>query len=204
MSAARQGPGGGCKLAAEYRQEIITRRAFDRSIDLFKKLAKSKTAGPNVHISLAFAYVDKVPTSGEIRRLYLARDAMGELTKAIERQPSVLAYHVRGVISLFFNRLIFKRTKRGIADIEKALALVTPQTPQALVERLWVAYGDGYWRDGNPARAHQIWTAAAARFPENADLRLRHSTDSSVVAAVVKHAYAEDVRVDTLLRGVLP
>jgi hypothetical protein len=192
------------KVAAEYRQEIIARRAFDRSIDFFRKLARARTAGPNAHINLAFAYVDKVPTSGEIRRLYLARDAMGELTRAIERQPSVLAYHVRGVINLFFNRLIFKRTKRGIADTERALALITPETPQALVERVWVAYGDGYWRDENRAKAREIWAAAAARFRENADLKLRVGRSDAEIAPLVKHAFAEDVRVDTSLRGVVP
>src|SRR5262249_9398026 len=71
------------RVAADYRQLVIAATAFDRSIDFLGNLANKKVTGPNVHISLALAYVDKVPTSGDIRRLYLGRDAMGELTKAI-------------------------------------------------------------------------------------------------------------------------
>jgi hypothetical protein len=189
--------------AADYRQLIIACRAFDRSIDHFKRLAKSRTSGPNIHISLALAYVDKVPTSGAIRRLYLARDAIGELSRAIDRQPTVLAYHIRGVINLFFNRRIFKRTRLGVADNEKALSLITSETPQALVERVWIALGDGYWRDENPTKAREIWTKAAARFPAHVELKRRLAADDEACANIVHDAFAEDARVDTTLRDVL-
>jgi tetratricopeptide (TPR) repeat protein len=192
------------KLGADYRQMVIALGEFDRSIDFFRKLAKEHPAGPNVHISLALAYIDKVPTSGSIRRVHLARDAMAELSKAIERQPTVLAYHVRGVINLFFNNVIFKRAKRGIADLEKALALTTDGTPVPLVERVWVALGDGYWRAQNPARAREIWSLAAARFPSNTALQTRLAARPSHLDWEVRHAFDEDIRVDTSLRDVLP
>jgi tetratricopeptide (TPR) repeat protein len=192
------------KLAADYRQLIIPCGHFDRSIEFFKRLTKNRTAGPNAHISLALAFVDKVPTSGKIRRLYLARDAIGELTRAIERRPTVLAYHIRGVINLFFNRRIFKRTRLGVADNEKALSLVTQETPQPLVERVWIALGDGYWRDENPAKARETWTKAAALFPANADLKRRLGGDDEACATIVHHVFDEDARVDTSLGGVLP
>ena len=95
--------------AADYRQLVIAAGDFDRSISLFERLARNTNAGPNVHISLGLAYVDKVPTSGDIRRLYLARDAIGEATRAIERQPTVLAYYLRGRISLFLNNVMWAR-----------------------------------------------------------------------------------------------
>src|SRR5204863_6362021 len=117
------------KLAADYRQLAIAAKDFDRSIDVLEKLAKRKGSGPNVQISLALAYVDKVPTSGDIRRLYLGRDAMSALTKAIEQQPSVLPYYMRGVINLYYNSFIFHRIPRGIADLQRALTLVAPETP---------------------------------------------------------------------------
>src|SRR5581483_2806742 len=70
-------------VAAEYRQDAIAAGAFDRSIDFFEKLARRKGSGPNVQISLALAYVDKVPVAGDIRRLYLGRDAINALTRSI-------------------------------------------------------------------------------------------------------------------------
>lgn len=192
------------RLAADYRQLIIPCRNFDRSIDFFKRLTRRRTAGPNARISLALAFVDKVPTSGKIRRLYLARDAIGELTRAIERRPTVLAYHIRGVINLFFNRRIFNRTRLGIADNEKALSLVKSDTPRALVERVWIALGDGYWRDENPVKARETWTTAAALFPASADLKRRLTGDDEACANIVHDAFDEDARVDTSLRGVWP
>src|SRR5262249_34085662 len=56
-------------VAAAYRQVVVQAASFDRSIQFLGNLAR-RTNGPNVQISLALAYVDKVPTSGEIRRLY--------------------------------------------------------------------------------------------------------------------------------------
>src|SRR3989442_3920590 len=105
------------KVAAEYRQLVIASGDFDRSIDALETLAKRKGSGPSIYISLALAYVDKVPSSGDIRRLYLGRDAVNALTKAIDRRPTVLAYYLRGVINLFYNRFIFNRVTRGIADL---------------------------------------------------------------------------------------
>src|SRR5690242_13775456 len=80
------------RLAADYRLAVVQAADFDRSIQFFDGLAR-RTGGPNVNISLALAYVDKVPTSGEIRRLYLGRDAMNALSKAIDRRPTVLAHY---------------------------------------------------------------------------------------------------------------
>jgi hypothetical protein len=130
-------------LAAEYRQAAIGAAEFDRAIKFLDRLAR-QSGGPNVHISLALAYVDKVPPSGDIRRLYLGRDAGRALTKAIEKQPSVLAYYVRGVINLFYNRFIFNRVSHGIADLQQARSMVTANTPEGLVRRVYIALGDGH------------------------------------------------------------
>jgi hypothetical protein len=191
------------QLASDYRQLIIVCREFDRSIRLFEGLAKRRGAGPNVQISLALAYVDKVPVSGSIRRAYLGRDAMRALTRAIDEQPSTLAYYARGLINLFYNNFIFRRAHLGVDDLQKALALVTDETPEALVERIWVTLGDGYWRAENPARARETWAAAAARFPANSDLKRRLTADEGEVAFLVRHALNDDHRVDTSLQTLI-
>src|SRR5207302_742842 len=100
-------------LAADYRQLTIAAGQFDRSIDFLDKLAKRKGSGPNVRVSLALAYVDKVPTAGDVRRLYLGRDAMNALTASIAQRPCVLAYYMRGLINLYYNRFIFHRADKG-------------------------------------------------------------------------------------------
>jgi len=192
------------QLAAEYRQAAIAAGEFDRSIRLMERLADAKNAGPNVQISLALAYVDKVPTSGDMRRLYLARDAIGALTRAIDRQPTVLAYYVRGVINLYFNNLIFHRIPRGIEDLRKANELVTASTPAGLAGAVWASIGDGYWRLGDRAKARAEWRLGGEKYPGDEKLRARLSADDSAVDAVVFEALYAGHRVDTSLRGALP
>jgi hypothetical protein len=191
------------KLAAEYRQLAIADRTFDRSIEFLERLAKPKQSGPNVYISLALALVDKVPTSGDIRRLYLGRDAMSALSKAIERQPSVLAYYLRGVINLFYNRFIFNRVPRGVADLERALTLITADTPPALVRRVYISLGDGQSKQGNDAGAREIWSAGLSKFPGDAELQKRLAPGADLYDIVTTALYAGR-RVDTSLEGMLP
>lgn len=191
------------RLAADYRQLVIAANAYDRSIRLFETLAKRKGSGPNSKISLALAYVDKVPVTGAIRHLYLGWDAINALTRAIEQEPSTLAYCIRGVINLFYNNLIFHRASQGVNDLQKAMALITADTPPALVERVWVSLGDGYWRAENKVKARETWAAGAARFPSNADLTLRAGADDEAAASIVRRALDENTRVDTTLRNVI-
>jgi tetratricopeptide (TPR) repeat protein len=188
------------KLAADYRQLAIGAATYDRSIDLFEKLAKRKDSGPNVYISLALAYVDKVPPSGEIRRLYLARDAIGALTRSIERRPTMLAYYVRGLINLYFNKLIFKRVTKGIADLEKALTMSTEDIPAAARVRVYVSLGDGYWENDQRAKAREVWRAGLAKFPDNRPLQSRLVSDDVEAARAVRRALDAGTRVDTSLR----
>jgi hypothetical protein len=192
------------RVAAEYRQLAIAASSFDRPIDFLEKLARRKNGGPNVQISLALAYVDKVPTSGDIRRLYLGRDAVGALTRAIALEPSVLAYYVRGLINLYYNNFIFKRIPRGLEDLKQALALATPATPPALALRVYTAMGDGYWKLQDRARAREIWAEGAAKFRDDRELKRRLESDAEKVRWIVTDALDAGTRVDTSLRGILP
>jgi len=171
---------------------------------VLEKLAKRKDSGPNVQISLALAYVDKVPTSGDIRRLYLGRDAIGALTRAIAQRPTALAYYVRGLINLYYNNFIFKRVPRGIADLEQALALTTTDSPPALILRVRMALGDGYFRLGNTAKAREVWSAAQKQFPADAGLKNRLEKQGTELEDIVTTALTASTRVDSSLVGLLP
>ena len=191
------------QLAAEYRQLAIPARDFDRPIGVLEKLAKQKGSGPNVQISLALAYVDKVPTSGDIRRLYLGRDAIGALTRAIAQQPTPLAYYVRGLINLYYNNFIFRRVPQGIADLEQALTMTTADSPPALIRRVRTALGDGYFRLGNSAKARDVWSAAHTQFPADAGLKNRLEKQGAELEDIVTTALTASTRVDTSLAGLL-
>ena len=157
-----------------------------------------------MQISLALAYVDKVPTSGDIRRLYLGRDAMNALTRSIALRPTVFAYYTRGVINLFYNAFIFHRTDKGVADLTQALSMVDGDTPPALVLRVYTALGDGYSRLENLVKAREIWTAGLAKFPADAGLQTRTAAHGVDLEDVVTTALTASRRLDTSLDGVLP
>jgi hypothetical protein len=189
-------------LAAEYRQVVIQTAQFDRSIDFFRRIVKNRN-GANAQLSLALSYVDKVPTSGDIKRLYLGRDAMSALTKSIAQQPTVLAYFLRGVINLYYNRSIFNRTDKGVADLTEALTLVNSDTPPLLVARAQCALGDGYFRLGQLAKAHEVWSAAAVQYADDTALQDRLHHDGQQLEWIVGAALAAEHRVDTSLAGLL-
>ena len=191
------------KLGADYRQLTIAAGLYDRAIDLFRPLAKAAGSGPNVKISLALAYVDKVPTSGDIRRLYLGRDAMNALTQAIAARPSVLAYYMRGQINLYYNRLIFHRTDKGVADLTQALSMVTSETPPTLVARIYAALGDGYFRLDNFAAAREAWSKGLASCPDDPGLKMRLEKDGQALVEIVTAALSAGRRSDTTLTGWL-
>jgi tetratricopeptide (TPR) repeat protein len=190
------------RIAADYRQMAIATRQFDRSIDFLERLADKKGSGPNIKLSLALAYVDKVPAAGDIRKLYLGRDAVNSLTKAIAQQPTPLAYYIRGLINLYYNNFIYHRIPRGIEDFEKALSLATPETP--MIWRAYVSMGDGYWRLDQKDKAREIWRKGLDRFPGTPDLRRRLDGDEAATGVIVDHALDANNRVDTSLRGVVP
>lgn len=190
--------------AAEYRQLAIATASFDRSIKLFERLVQGPSAGANAYLSLAFAYVDKVPSASAFRRLYLGRDAIDALTRAIERQPSDLAYLVRGLVNLYYDAAVFHRTGKAVADLEEARRLSTVHERLPFVARIYVALGDGYWRMRNPAKAREIWRDGLERFPENALLRARNSATDDIVRGLIAHSLDPDIRVDTSLRDVFP
>jgi tetratricopeptide (TPR) repeat protein len=192
------------KLAGEYRQITIEGGQFDRAIDVLRALAKRKDSGPNVEISLALAYADKVPTSGDIRRLYLGRDAMNALSVSITARPTVLAYYFRGRINLYYNRFIFHRTDRGVADLTQALSLVTDRTPSSLIAHVYTALGDGYYRLDQRDMAQQTWEHGHTLFPDDEELKARLEKDGQALLEVVTIALSAGRRSDTSLAGFLP
>jgi tetratricopeptide (TPR) repeat protein len=191
-------------LAADYRKLTLETGLFDRAIDVLHALAKRKGSGPNVQISLALAYADKVPTSGDMRRLYLGRDAMNALTESIAQRPSVLAYYYRGQINLYYNRLIFHRTDKGVADLTQALSMVTGDTPRALVAHVYTALGDGYFRLEQLAMARQVWSEGLAKVPGDDGLRTRLQKEGQSLLEIVTAALSAGRRSDTSLAGLLP
>ena len=185
---------------ASYRQRIIASGEYDRAIRLLERLAARPGAGPNVHISLALAYVDKVPAASPFRRIFLGRDAMQVLSQAIAKDPTPLAYYIRGLVALYYPEAVFHRARGGIADLERAQALVAVERPHPSHARVYMSLGDGYWKVHDLLHAVSVWTDGLNRFPANPALRARLAARGPSLDRLVERALDPATRVDTSLQ----
>ena len=190
------------KLAAEYRQTIIAAEEYDRAIKFFEGVTKRPGAGPHAFLSLGLAYIDKLPSVGAFRRISLGNNATKALTQSIELEPSDVAYLIRGLINLHFERGPFHRTPEGVADLENALRLAAPHRERPYVARIYAALGDGYWRLKNPVKAREVWRDGQARFPGSDRLRSRLAASDALVSETIAKELDAGVRVDTSLKDV--
>ncbi len=188
------------RVASEYRQAMIASGEFDRSIKLFEQLDSRPGAGPHVALSLGLAYIDKIPAVGAFRRISLGNRATAALTQSIAREPSDVAYLIRGLVNLHFEKGFFHRTPAGVADLEHALQLASAHLDRKYVARIYVALGDGYWRLKKREKARETWQTGSTRFPTDERLRLRLTSSDSMVSDTIAHELDPDVRVDTSLR----
>lgn len=191
------------KVAAEYRQAIIAADDNDRAIKFFDRLAMQPGAGPHAFLNLGLAYLDKIPAVGAFRRISIGNNATTALTRSIEREPSDLAYLIRGLVNLHFEKGPFHRTPDGVADLEHALRLAEPHRDRLYVARIYLALGDGYWRLKNPVKAREAWRDGQTRFPANDRLRSRLASPDAVITETIARELDAGVRVDTSLKDVL-
>jgi tetratricopeptide (TPR) repeat protein len=190
-------------IAAEYRQAVIADGEYDRAIAFFDGVARRPGAGPHALLNLGLAYIDKIPSVGAFRRISLGNSATEALTHSIEREPSDLAYLVRGLVNLHFEKGFFHRTPQGVADLEQALRLSAVHPDRRYVARIHLALGDGYWRLKSREKARAAWRDGRSKFPEDAQLRMRLTSADTVINDTIAHDLDAGVRVDTSLRDVI-
>ena len=188
------------RACADYRQRIIAAGDYDRAIKLLGRLSDRPGSGPNVFMSLALAYVDKVPAASPFRRIFLGRDATKAVTQSIDRRESLVAYYIRGVIALYYPEVIFHKSRGGIADLEHALGMLATLPVQPYHARVYISLGDGYWKVKDLVRAQATWSDGLKRFPSNDALRQRLAARGADLDRLVEHALDPATRVDTSLR----
>ena len=188
------------RVAAEYRQAVIEAGNYDRSIKFFDDLARRPNAGPNAFLNLGLAYIDRIPAVGAFRRISLGNNATKALTRSIERKPTDIAYLIRGIVNLHFEKGLFHRTPEGVADLERALRLAQGAKPY--VARIYSALGDGYWQLKDREKARATWREGRAKFPGDERLQIRTTATDRVIADTIAHDLDAGVRVDTSLRDL--
>ena len=194
------------RVAAEYRQAAIAAGDYTRSIAFFEDLTRRPTAGPHAFLSLGLAYIDRIPAVGAFKRISLGNDATKALTRSIEREPTDVAYLIRGLVNLHFEKGWFHRTPDGVADLERALQLAgrsaDASRSKPYLARIYAALGDGYWQLKDRDKARATWREGLARFPGDERLRIRTTATDRVIADTIAHDLDASVRVDTSLRDL--
>ena len=187
------------RLANDYRRAVIAANEYDRSLKFFGKLVQVRPYSSNLYLNYGFAYVDKIPVSGTLTKLFAGNDALNMFTKSLELKPSWIGYFARGKTYLFWP-MFFDRTRPGVADLEKAMKIQKAESKRSYHVYTYVSLGDGYWRLGNPAKATEVWKEGLAEFPDNADLKARLSRHGADLKALIEGALDYNKRVDTNLQ----
>ena len=189
------------KAGNDYRMAIIPANAYDRAIAFFQKLVTANPNAANAHLNYGFAYVDKIPAAGAITQVILANNALGEFTKSLEIKPSWIGLYTRGNSYLFWPR-IFNRTNLGLADLNEALKMQKADSKRPHYVRVYVALGDGHWKNDDFVAAANVWRDGLVQYPDNAALKARLSKQGDDLKALIEAGYDPAKRVDTSLQDL--
>jgi tetratricopeptide (TPR) repeat protein len=185
----------------DYRMAVIKAGQYDRGLDFFKQLVAQHPSAANARLNYGFQYVDKIPAAGSITQVILANNALTEFSKSLELKPTWIGYYTRGNSYLFWPK-IFGRTKLGIADLEEALKLQKAGPKRPYYVRVYVALGDGYFKNDEPEKATAIWKEGLAQFPADTSLKQRLGLKADDVKLLLDSVYDPNKRVDTNLQDL--
>jgi len=187
------------RYASEYRQASIRGKEFDRSLKFFEKVVADHPNSANLHLNFGFAYVDKIPVAGSITQVILANNALTEFSKAVELQPSWLAYYTRGESFLFWPK-IFNRASLGVVDLLKAMEIQKKGPRRSYYVKTYIALGDGYWKTDDLTKARAVWQEGLKEFPNNEQLKNRLALQGDQLKSAIEDQFDPGKRVDTDLR----
>lgn len=188
------------RYGAEYRQVAIRAEAYDRSIELFERLAAEHPGSPAVHLQWGYAHVDKIPAAGAVTGVILANKALTHFSRAIELEESWLALYTRGNSYVYWPA-IFGRTQLAVDDLEKAVAISEEEGPaKPYHAHAYAALGDAWWRLEDLEAAREVWRRGLERIPGAPPLEERLALDGEALDAYLDDHYAIGNRVDTSLR----
>jgi tetratricopeptide (TPR) repeat protein len=184
------------RYGSQYRQLAIEAKEFDRSIKFLESLTAAHPNAGNAALNFGFAYVDKIPIAGSISQVILANNALTQFSRAVELQPTWLAYYTRGNSYLFWPK-VFNRVPLGMADLERALKLQSGDSKHSYYVRTYIALGDGYWKLDNLPKAREMWREGLRQFPGNAALQQRLALRGAKLDELLAAQFDPDRRVNT-------
>ncbi len=154
----------------EYRRACVRAGEFQRAIDFLEKESAAHADVPALHLNLALAYVDKMPTAGLgiVGQGLLSNRSIRELDLVLKREPgSWAAMYGRAMNHLHWPKALM-HASLAIADFKSCLKLQSAVPagklrPHHLLPYLGLA--DAYVKNGQLDEARKSLQEAVKLFP---------------------------------------
>lgn len=182
---------------------------YDRSIRFFDRLAAKNPGLPEPQLSLALAYVDKMPDhmTGIVEQSKLSNQSINLLNKVLQNEAAIANEQTRWatLYALGLNHLYWPKTLRhaplAVASFERCIAFqktMKPSDTPAYFVLPYIGLGDAHVKSGRHDDARLVWRRAAVQFPEDAHLEARLAiSDKRELTKYVDKAREFGVTVDT-------
>lgn len=190
-------------LASTYRGKAAEYGENDRAIAFLAERVEAGGGAP-YEIDLAVAYVDNIPTCGGLAAIVCkgtqAQKGIDVLDGVIERRPDDwLAYYSRGMNHLHWPRAL-GHSDDAARDLERAVEIqeAKGEGREPYAERVWVALGQAYAKDGRYEEARKAWRRGQERFPDSAELKSHLAVKGeAALAELVKEKRSLEKSIDT-------
>jgi tetratricopeptide (TPR) repeat protein len=161
---------GSLRYGNEYRKACVKAQECQRAIDFLEKQTAAHPDSAALHLNLAMAYVDKMPTAGLgiVGQGLLSNRSIGELDKVLVKDPkSWPATYGRAMNHLHWPKVL-KHAARAAADFEACLRLqetipASGRKPHHLLP--YLGLGDAFVKNDQITEARRAWKEAGALFP---------------------------------------
>ncbi|MBI4169993.1 MAG: hypothetical protein HY510_08665 [Acidobacteria bacterium] len=164
----------------DYRKTCVKAKEYQRAIDFLEKQSAAHPESAALHLNLAMAYVDKMPTAGLgiVGQGLLSNRSIGELDKVLAKDPkSWPAMYGRAMNHLHWPKVL-KHAARAVEDFKACLRLqeTIPAAPRKAHHLLpYLGLGDAYVKNDQIAEARRAWREAGALFPGDPRLARRQA-----------------------------
>jgi tetratricopeptide (TPR) repeat protein len=200
------------EIANQYRRLSVDGGHFDRSIEFFRRLAKEHEEHAAVRLSLALAYIDKIPFIKDVlTQASLAKESLGQLAWVEERHPDLYAVHyLRGMNHLYWPAAMKELNEMYHRDIaiqhfERCRALEEGRAAsegRALARyhaEVFRALGDAHVKAERFAEARAVWREGLDLYPGHEDLKARLDLVDLALKERIKDERGLAQRIDTSL-----
>lgn len=171
---------GSLRYGNEYRRACVKAKECQRAIDFLEKQSAAHPDSAALHLNLAMAYVDKMPTAGLgiVGQGLLSNRSIGELDRVLAKDPkSWPAMYGRAMNHLHWPKAL-RHAARAVADFEACLRLqdgIPAAQRKAHHLLAYLGLGDAFVKNDQIAEARRIWKEAEDLFPGDPRLVRRQS-----------------------------